>query len=66
MVSLGTRLWNEGRRGSAEFDVQYYLSYYPDLQQAFGSSYRAAAYHFARSGLKSEGVSEHIVVAGKS
>jgi FAD/FMN-containing dehydrogenase len=42
---------NEGRRGSATFDVRFYLGNNPDLQAAFGpTNYRAAFDHWLVSG----------------
>jgi len=40
---------------SPEFDVQFYLSYYGDLQAAFGTNYRAALDHWVNQGLRNEG-----------
>jgi peptidoglycan hydrolase-like protein with peptidoglycan-binding domain len=40
---------------SPEFDVQFYLATYPDLQAAFGTNYRAALDHWVTQGLPNEG-----------
>ena len=46
---------DEGRRGSLEFDVRYYLGHYPDLKAAFGTNYVAAVDHWINQGLPNEG-----------
>jgi hypothetical protein len=46
---------NEGRRGSRELDVQFYLRRYGDLQAAFGTNYTAAIDHWLVQGLPNEG-----------
>jgi predicted esterase len=38
-----------------EFDVQFYLATYPDLQNAFGTDYQAALDHWLIHGLPKEG-----------
>jgi hypothetical protein len=46
----------EGRRGSLEFAVKYYLANNPDLAAAFGAtSYQQALDHFLSQGLLNEG-----------
>jgi hypothetical protein len=47
--------FDEGRRGSSEFDVKFYLAAYPDLQAAFGTNYGAAFDHWVNQGLPNEG-----------
>jgi len=42
-------LWT--RRGSREFDVQFYLAKYSDLQAAFGTNYTAALDHWINQGI---------------
>jgi hypothetical protein len=42
----------EGRRGSLEFDAQFYLNTYPDLKAAFGRDFAAALDHWLTYGLK--------------
>jgi hypothetical protein len=41
----------EGRQGSLEFDVQYYLANYTDVQVAFGTNYTAAFDHWVTTGI---------------
>jgi hypothetical protein len=43
-----------GDRASKEFDVKYYRSQYPDLEQAFGDDLSAYYNHYMTYG-KSEG-----------
>ncbi len=47
--------WMYAGSGSREFDVQFYLATYPDLQAAFGTNYRAALDHWVNQGLPNEG-----------
>jgi len=42
---------NEGRRASVRFDVQYYLSNYGDLRDAFGYDYNKAISHYMNYGI---------------
>jgi hypothetical protein len=47
---------NPSRHWSGEFDPQFYLAAYPDLQAAFGATnYRAAFDHWVSQGLPNEG-----------
>jgi hypothetical protein len=49
---LNTGLPVEGRRGSSEFDVSFYLQSYPDLKAAFGKNYVAALDHWIIQGVR--------------
>jgi len=40
----------EGRRASAEFDVNYYRSQNPDLQKAYGSDLKSYYFHYITQG----------------
>lgn len=44
--------FNEGRQGSPEFSVRWYLAAHPDLQRAFGNDYRRALHHWLDNGIE--------------
>ena len=41
---------NEGRRASANFDVNVYMNGYDDLRQAFGADYKSYYIHYINYG----------------
>ena len=44
--------FNEGRQGSPEFSVKFYLATNPDLQRAYGNDYRRALNHWLDNGIE--------------